>query len=213
MTKTRWIAGAAMAATLAAAAAYAAAPDGPPRTRTELQARIAEQFKKADTNGDGFVTKAEFDAARAAMKAKFAERRDERRSELFAKLDTDKNGSLSKAEFMAEPPHGDHGPDGAGDRDGPRGGEHGGKHGRHGGPGMMHRGGMGMGMGMGDEWFASADTNKDGKLTLAEASAGALARFDRIDTNKDGTISPEEQKAAHDAMRAKWQEHRGGDKD
>ncbi|KRB79492.1 hypothetical protein ASE00_19880 [Sphingomonas sp. Root710] len=193
MKKTTWIAGAALAATLGVAA-YAAAPDGPPNTRAEVQARVAEQFKKADTNGDGFVTKAEADAARAAMKAKFAERRAERRDERFAALDTDKNGALSKEEFSVR------------QRPGGGDGEHRG-HGRHG----MHRGGMGGGhFGMGGMWFDRADANKDGKVSLAEASAGALAMFDRVDTNKDGTISPEEHKAARDAMRAKWQERRAG---
>ena len=189
MKKTPWIAGAALAATLGVAA-YAAAPDGPPKTRAEVQARVAEHFKKADANGDGFVTKAEADAARATMKAKFAERREERRDERFAMLDTDKNGSLSKDEFSARPPRSE-------DME----------HGRmHRGHGMRHGGGMAMG-GM---WFERADANKDGKVSLAEASAGALAMFDRADANKDGTISPEEHEAARDAMRAKWQERRAG---
>lgn len=40
------------------------------------------------------------------------------------------------------------------------------------------------------------DTNKDGKVSLAENRAPALAQFDRADTNKDGTLSVAEQKAA-----------------
>ena len=189
MKKTPWIAAVAFAATLGAGA-YAATPDGPPKTRADVQARVAEQFGKADANGDGFVTKTEADAARAAMKAKFAKRRDERRDERFAMLDTDKNGSLSKGEFSARPPR-------------PEGKEHGRMHRGH---GMRHGGGMPMG-GM---WFERADANKDGKVSLAEASAGALAMFDRADADKNGTISPEEHKAARDAMRAKWQERRAG---
>lgn len=187
MTKTRWIAGAALSATLAAAA-FAAAPDGPPRTRAEVQAKVTEHFRKADTNGDGFVTKAEVDATRAAMKSKWAERRQERRAEHFAKIDADKNGALSKEEFSAPRDRADRG-----DR---RGGHHG--HGMKG-----HHGGMG---GM---WFERADANKDGKVSLAEASAGALAMFDKVDTDRNGTISPAEHDAARDAMRAKWKEHRG----
>jgi len=57
---------------------------------------------------------------------------------------------------------------------------------------------------MGSGWFARADANKDGKVSLAEAEAGALAMFDKVDTNHDGAISP----AEHDAMRAKWMERR-----
>jgi len=39
------------------------------------------------------------------------------------------------------------------------------------------------------------DTNKDGKVSLAENRAPAIAQFDRADTNKDGTLSIEEQRA------------------
>ena len=39
------------------------------------------------------------------------------------------------------------------------------------------------------------DTNKDGKVSLAENRAPALAQFDRADTNKDGSLSVAEQKA------------------
>ena len=40
------------------------------------------------------------------------------------------------------------------------------------------------------------DTNKDGKVSLAENRAPALAQFDRADTNRDGSLSIAEQKAA-----------------
>lgn len=40
------------------------------------------------------------------------------------------------------------------------------------------------------------DTNKDGKVSLAENRAPAAVRFDRADTNKDGTLSVAEQRAA-----------------
>lgn len=44
--------------------------------------------------------------------------------------------------------------------------------------------------------LARLDTNKDGKISLAENRAPALAQFDRADTNKDGILSVAEQKAA-----------------
>ena len=193
MKKTPWIAGAALATTLAVAAVAQTAHDGPPKTRAEMQARVAEHFRQADANGDGFVTKAEFDTARSAMLAKHMEHRQERRAEHFAILDKDKNGSLSKEEFTAP-----RAPDA----------EHGGAGGMHHGKGGMMRHGMGgaaMGMGgMGDGWFTRADANKDGKVSLAEASTGALTMFDKIDTNRDGTISPAEHDAARATMRGKW---------
>jgi hypothetical protein len=42
-----------------------------------------------------------------------------------------------------------------------------------------------------------ADTNHDGRVSLAEAQAAALAHFDKADINHDGTISPDE----HEQMR------------
>jgi Ca2+-binding EF-hand superfamily protein len=107
---------------------------------------------------------------------------------MFARLDTDKNGQLSQQEFATRPE-----------------GERGGWKGR----GKGHHGGM-MGMGRGGEgWFERMDANKDGKVTLAEATAMPLAMFDKADTNKDGTLSPEEREAAHEKMRQEWKAKRG----
>jgi hypothetical protein len=50
--------------------------------------------------------------------------------------------------------------------------------------------------------FRHADTDGDGRVSLAEAEAAALARFDRLDTNHDGRLSDEERAAA-------WQHPRG----
>jgi Ca2+-binding EF-hand superfamily protein len=158
-----------------------------PQTRTQVQAKIKEHFAKVDANKDGAITKAEADAARAAMKAEWQKKRGERRAEMFGKLDTDKNGQLSQAEFNA--PRSDRAKN-----DGERGGKW---RGHRGG----HHGGMGMGR-MGGGMFERLDANKDGKVTLAEASAKRLEMFDKADANKDGTVTPEEREAAWGAMRA-----------
>jgi Ca2+-binding EF-hand superfamily protein len=159
-----------------------------PTTRAELEAKIKERFAEADANKDGAVTKAEFDARIAAKRQEWQAKRAERRAEMFARLDTDKNGQLSQQEFATRPE-----------------GERGGWKGR----GKGHHGGM-MGMGRGGEgWFERMDANKDGKVTLAEATAMPLAMFDKADTNKDGTLSPEERKAAHEKMRQEWKAKRG----
>jgi Ca2+-binding EF-hand superfamily protein len=93
----------------------------------------------------------------------------------FDKLDANDDGSVSKGEFDAA---------------------HQGMQG--------HRMGMrGMHAGMGGRMFGMADSNKDGQVTLAEATAAAAAHFDRADANHDGTLTPDEMRAAHQAMRGK----------
>lgn len=167
------------------AADQAARPDHKaPMTRAEVKARVDARFNAMDTNHDGIVTRAEFDAARAAMKAKFEARMKERADARFAAMDTDKNGQISKAEYDAalaarkakwqearaegKDMHGPH-----------RGWHHGMRGGMRGGPD-------------GGDLFARMDANHDGKVTLAEAEAVALARFDKRDANHDGVISPDE---------------------
>ena len=171
MTKTPWIVGAALASALAVTGYAHAMPGGhdghhgAPKTRAEVQAKIAEHFKKADANSDGAVTKAEADAAREAMKAKFAERRAERREQRFATLDADKNGQLSKEEFSAPRERGDRKDGEAKRRDG-----HGGKHWGH--RGMRgHHGGMAMR----GQWFERVDANKDGTISPEEHQAARAA--------------------------------------
>lgn len=187
--------GAGIAALLAIPAIAVATQEGDrdhmmgPTTRAEVEAKVKEHFALVDSNKDGAITKAEFDAHHAAMKAEREKKRAAWRAELFTKLDTDKNGQLSSAEFNAPWP----------DR---AKGEHG-DHGMGMGMGGMHKGGHMMG-GRDDDWFARLDTDKNGRVTLAEASATALAMFDKADANKDGTVTPEERRAAWQAMRETW---------
>jgi len=47
---------------------------------------------------------------------------------------------------------------------------------------------------MGGHMFDKADVNHDGRVSLAEAQALALAHFDRADVNHDGRITGEERK-------------------
>jgi len=70
----------------------------------------------------------------------------------------------------------------------------------------MHMHGMGMGMHFGGHLFDMADANKDGRVSLAEAQAAALAHFDKADLNHDGKITPEERQQAHQLHH----EHRAG---
>lgn len=219
------IAGTALAAlavpALALAAMPGARPDGPgPRampdiTRAEVVAQVKEHFAKVDANKDGAIT---MDEMRAYHDAKRAERLDA----MFKAMDANGDGSISRAEF--ETAHAGRGP-GAGMK-GPMGAGPMGE--RPDGPppapgespdapppppphdmkamGMM--GGAMMGgrfaphdeLAMGGRMLGMADANKDGKVTLAEATQAALARFDKMDANKDGVVTAQERRAAMRTM-------------
>ena len=43
--------------------------------------------------------------------------------------------------------------------------------------------------------FARIDADRDGRISLAEATRFRLERFDRVDANDDGRITPEERQA------------------
>ena len=50
--------------------------------------------------------------------------------------------------------------------------------------------------------FATADANKDGRVSLAEEQSLALQHFDRDDLNHDGKLTPEERKQARQQFKA-----------
>lgn len=131
------------------------------------------------------------------------------RGAMFDRLDTNHDGSISRQEFMASRPEEREqrvmimrgGPDGApGAPMPPMEGHSGMNMDMH----MRHMGGMGMGMGMagfGGQMFEMADINHDGRVSLAEAQAAALAHFDRADLNHDGKITPDERQQMHKIVR------------
>jgi Ca2+-binding EF-hand superfamily protein len=169
---------------LAQVATPAVAPAPKVHTRAEVQTHVAEAFAKLDANRDGFVTKAEADAQRGQMRAKFAERRADRREHRFEQLDTNNDGSINRAEF-----------DAAHSKRDARVAEHGGK---HMGKAMHRMGGM---HGFGGHMFEMADANKDGKVSLQEAQGAALRHFDTADLNRDGQITREERQQMRQRMR------------
>jgi Ca2+-binding EF-hand superfamily protein len=182
-------------------------------TRDEVARHVAELFARLDTNRDGFVTKDEVEAIHRKMMGAMGMAHDMAtrfheggmpmpdRGAMFDRLDANHDGSISRQEFMAGKPqvreervmimHG--GPDGApgapGDIE---------MHGMHHMEGMhVH----GMGMGMGGNLFEMADGNHDGRVSLAEAQAAALAHFDKADVNHDGKITPDERQQMHQTVR------------
>jgi hypothetical protein len=165
-------------------------------TRAEVSAHVGKLFAKFDTNRDGFVTRDEVEAIHQKMMGTVGmagdtqKRMAERgifmgdRGAVFDRLDTNHDGNISRQEFMTSHPQvrqervmimRDGGPEAPGE------------------PGMKRRmhGGRGMG-GFGGHLFDMADANKDGRVSLAEAQAAALAHFDKADVNHDGKITPDE---------------------
>ena len=167
-------------------------------TRGEVVAMVREHFGKMDSNKDGAITTAEIGQGRAGMK-------DFKRFEgghaatgdpnaAFDRLDANKDGSISRDEFSKA-------------REqrierrverreelkekAPKDGKEVRRH-------VMRMGGPG---GFGGRMIVMADTDKDGKITLAEAEALALQHFDQMDTNKDGQVTPEERRAGRMIIR------------
>ena len=194
-------------------------------TRAEVADHVGKLFARLDTNHDGFVTRAEAEALHQKMEAAMARAGDaEKRvgeiqehlaqrgvffgdkGAMFDRLDTNHDGNISRQEFMASTPgmreqrvmvmNG--GPGGA--------------------PGAPMDGHMGMGMHMHDmgmhgvhamrgmsfmgPLFDMADANHDGRVSLAEAQAAALAHFDKADLNHDGRITPDERGQMRETIRS-----------
>lgn len=154
-------------------------------TRAEAQTHAVQMFTKMDVNKDGKLDPADREAHRAAR---------------FDRMDTNKDGQISRSEFAATPAP----PAAGGDAMEHGGMGHGGKaHGRMMGGGKGH-GRMAMMM------LRMADANKDGAVSQAEFTDGALKHFDMADANKDGRVVPQERQAAHAAMRQHMQGMMGG---
>lgn len=149
-------------------------------------------LRRADANGDGVLTRQEFDAGRDAM---------------FARKDADNNGALSQDEMRAH-------------REGMRGGHHGGRHhghherGGHGerlaaadanADGAITREEF---MARPSQMFDRLDTDHNGIISQAERDAmraqhrEGAARWEHVnpDANADGIVSREEYVAAGAAV-------------
>jgi hypothetical protein len=184
-------------------------------TRNEVVAKVREHFAMLDTNRDGYISADEMGAMHGqhmgkmdGMRAPDGNRMAMRTGAIgdpnavFDRLDSNHDGQISRDEFargreMRAERQVVINPAGPGAPQAP------GMMGEH-GPGMMkmhHMGGMG---GMGGHMLKMADLNKDGRVSLQEATDSALRHFDEADTNRDGRISPGERQAMHQRM---MQEH------
>jgi Ca2+-binding EF-hand superfamily protein len=169
------------------AAARTWAQGAPTVTRDDVANRVRTMFARLDANRDGALTREEARIGAQGLRGRFAGRegrpaldpaqRAARRGQAFDRLDRDRNGVITRDEFatvqgMRREDMGMHG-----QRMG----------GRHGG-------------GMGGRMFAMADLDRDGRVTLREATDSALRRFDINDRNRDGRITPEERQLGRGQM-------------
>jgi Ca2+-binding EF-hand superfamily protein len=170
-----------------------------PHTRNEVVAKVRDHFAKVDTNRDGFVTTAEMDARRGQNKlARQAGQGGNRRAmrdgargnpgAAFDRLDANRDGMISRDEFgKAREMRSQRklAMKGAG-APGARGGR----------MMKMHR----MGGMMGGRMLRMADLDRDGRVSLQEATTKALQHFDQADANRDGQITPDERRTIRQQM-------------
>lgn len=169
--------------------------------RAEVAAHVRTMFDRLDGNRDGAITKAEVEARKADRGARTAmrmqrrgagspEQRHANRGAMFDRMDTNRDGAISRGEFEAAPTreerrvvirtdrNNDGRPDGARAMRGKRMGAFGGR------------------------MFDMADANRDGRVTLQEATNAAYRHFDTADANRDGRVTPEERMQSRQRMRA-----------
>lgn len=187
-------------------------------TRADVIAQVQRMFARLDTNHDGFVTKAEADAAQAQVAQnvqKAAERFDT--TKMFDRFDTNHDGKITKAEadaviaarvaargntaaggrkpnadaFFARADTNKDGVISRAEFDAVAGQM----------KSRMERAGLARG-GFGERMFATSDLNHDGKVSLAEAQQVALQHFDRADLNHDGQVTPQERQQLRQQMQA-----------
>ncbi|KQY80404.1 EF-hand domain-containing protein [Brevundimonas sp. Root1423] len=182
------LAGALAALTLAAGGAALAqqAPSKPHAMRAdadgdgrisqaEFVARRVDRLTAADANRDGSVAP---DEMRAAAQARRAERADAR----FQRLDADRDGAISRAEFDA--------PRATGTEARPN---------RAARPARMHRGGPRMA-------HRGQRMDARGPISIAEVQGKAAQAFTRLDGDRDGFVTAAERQAGMQAVREQRRE-------
>lgn len=201
--------GAAALAIAVPAMAQVQAPLAPPpmaprmemtQTRDQVVAKVRDHFAKMDVNRDGFIAGDELRSMRGqhqgTMRDRGARQAMRDPSAAFNRLDTNRDGMISRDEFgkareirMERRVV----------RSGAPGALGAAIDGQHQGMRKMHR--MGGGRGMGGGMMRMADLDRDGRVSLQEATTSALQRFDRVDTNRDGRITPDERRIHREQRR------------
>jgi len=190
--------------------------------RADVQAHVQKMFARLDANHDGFITAAEVDAMQAQRAERIKARADRfDPSKAFARLDANHDGKITPEEIQAV----------RNKRAAAKGGQPAAAH-ANSFRGLFARADAnkdgavtaaefnlvgeqlkarmekaGMPHAMGARMLTAADSNKDGKVSLAEEQHFALSRFDRADLNRDGTLTPQERQQVRQARKA--QSHKG----
>jgi Ca2+-binding EF-hand superfamily protein len=185
-----------------------------PLTRAEVAQKAQQHFTKLDANKDGFLTKAEADAAAHAVHERVEQRMDKRGDAMFARFDANKDGKVTRAEADAVfAAHKGSRKDGkaapswdkfAGRLDTDKNGAVSNAEFDAGHAKFAERAAeSGSKRGLAGNMFTTADSNKDGKVSLAEATATATAHFDKVDANKDGKLTRDERRVVRNGTQAK----------
>ena len=178
------------AATVLTAATAATAQSAPAgvagravHTREAAVERVRTMFARVDANRDGAISEDETAAlrgqAQAVRRARVAD--PARQARTFERLDRNNDNMISREEWAEAQAQ-------RAQRQTARGGERGQR--------VAMRGRMGGVM------LRMADADRDRRVTLQEAEAAALRRFDRVDLNRDGRITPAERQQ----LRGQWQQ-------
>ena len=159
-------------------------------TRSEIPNQVRQGFLAIDRDRDGFVTRAEAEASRASLRGERGERgerRRERRQARFERLDRNRDGAITREEFFARAERGDRAD--RGDRGESRRERRAERRERR----MERRGHHALRLGA--RAFQRMDANRDGRVSLAEATQQRLRRFDRLDADRDGRVTREERRS------------------
>ena len=184
-----------LAGTVAMAQPVPPAPPAPPMadhvmTRAETVQMVRDHFARFDSDRDGAITTTEMTALHGMHRDGAGQRMTVHKGPMhdpnaaFDRLDTNKDGAISRDEFAKA--HEQRIEKRIVRREKIKEARRDGK------PGAMREHRMG-----GARMIVMADTDKDGRITLAEAEAMALRHFDRMDSNHDGQVTPDERGNRH----------------
>jgi Ca2+-binding EF-hand superfamily protein len=134
-------------------------------TWAEVQVWETERFQTADTDHDGYLSRAEADAAREA-----------RMHDMFARFDTDGDGRVSRDEALRR----------FGEKFDTVDADH------DGFVTVTEMGAMRAGDGRHGDMFVRLDADKDGRISPTEAEELARRMFGRFDRNDDGRVTADE---------------------